>query len=149
MKKLKLTSYSDPGHGWLKVPRKLLKELGIEEKITSFSYQLGDFVYLEEDCDASAFASAMEEKYKAPFKELVEMKSNYSNKQSKIRSYPRFRPGFVRVSWEHGKRVKLYGKPYTMICNGHQNLLFDGLRSYRISKAQLDEIVLDTEGQSA
>jgi len=51
--------YSDPGHGWLAVPRALLVELGIEEKITSYSYQRLDEVFLEEDGDYTTFFLAM------------------------------------------------------------------------------------------
>jgi len=49
---------SDPGHGWLEVPRSLLVELEIVEDITPYSYQNKGLVYLEEDCDASKFFAA-------------------------------------------------------------------------------------------
>jgi hypothetical protein len=52
--------YTDPGHGWVEVPRALLHELGIADKITGYSYQRGEDVFLEEDCDLSTFARAME-----------------------------------------------------------------------------------------
>jgi hypothetical protein len=64
---LTLTFYSDPGHGWLEVPRSLLHELDIADKITPYSYQRGEDVFLEEDCDLSTFADAME-KAGRPFK---------------------------------------------------------------------------------
>ena len=51
----KLHFYSDSRHGWLAVKRKLLHDLGIANQITVFSYQRGDTVYLEEDCDATLF----------------------------------------------------------------------------------------------
>ena len=45
--------FTDPGHGWLRVP---LKELTpIQDKITPYSYMRGKYAYLEEDCDASTF----------------------------------------------------------------------------------------------
>jgi hypothetical protein len=52
--------YEDPGHGWLKVPRKELVELGIENEISPYSYMSGSgrMVYLEEDSDLSKFARA-------------------------------------------------------------------------------------------
>jgi hypothetical protein len=53
--------YSDPGHGWLQVPRALLHDLGIEGKVSAYSYQRIDDVFLEEDCDYSLFAKAMKE----------------------------------------------------------------------------------------
>lgn len=53
------TLHSDPGHGWLEVPRGLLDTLGIAADISPHSYIRGDTAYLEEDCDASRFAEAM------------------------------------------------------------------------------------------
>jgi hypothetical protein len=52
--------YSDPGHGWLQVKLDELVELGIQDKISHYSYIKGDTVYLEEDCDMSTFMNAME-----------------------------------------------------------------------------------------
>lgn len=54
--------YSDPGHGWLHVKLDELVELGIADKITSYSYKRGNDVYLEEDCDMATFMDAMESK---------------------------------------------------------------------------------------
>lgn len=50
----------DPGHGWLRVPRTELTELGILDKISSYSYQTDDgkFVFLEEDCDLTLYVEA-------------------------------------------------------------------------------------------
>lgn len=50
--------HSDAGHGWVKVPKRELKQLGIFDKITPYSYQKGDFAYLEEDNDATLFVNA-------------------------------------------------------------------------------------------
>lgn len=52
--------YTDPGHGWLKVSRDELELLHIEDQISEYSYQLGNNVYLEEDCDAGIFINALE-----------------------------------------------------------------------------------------
>lgn len=81
---MKLNMYNDPGHGWLRVPRSLLIELGIRDKITSYSYMRlkGDYVYLEEDQDLSTFINAMKEAGKT-----VEYKDSHTNNQSKIRNY--------------------------------------------------------------
>jgi hypothetical protein len=51
-------AYTDAGHGWVAVKRRLLIELGILDKITRFSYQRGLTVYLEEDCDVATFVEA-------------------------------------------------------------------------------------------
>lgn len=74
----------DAGHGWLAVKRSELKKLGILQKITSFSYQRGKTVYLEEDCDAGTFMKAKEEKG-----EEVPMRESYHD-YSPIRSYEGF-----------------------------------------------------------
>jgi hypothetical protein len=85
---MKLDFIQDPGHGWLKVPRKLLHELNIEHKITHYSYQRADFVYLEEDCDYSTFQAAMNQAGRAfTCRDRVACE-----KRSKIRSYETFRP---------------------------------------------------------
>ena len=55
--------HTDPGHGWLEVPRSELVGLGIDGEITSFSYEKGDLAYLEEDCDAGTFVKAYQEKH--------------------------------------------------------------------------------------
>lgn len=52
--------HSDPGHGWLEVPRSLLNELGIENAISPYSYVRGGAAFLEEDCDAGLFRAAYE-----------------------------------------------------------------------------------------
>jgi hypothetical protein len=52
--------YSDPGHGWLEVSREELAMLHIDDAISQYSYQSGDKIYLEEDCDASLFIDALE-----------------------------------------------------------------------------------------
>ena len=78
-------SYSDPGHGWVKVPRSLLKELGIEAQITPYSYQRGDDVFLEEDCDLSTFIRAMVARGITP-----EFRHHSANKASRIRKYNRY-----------------------------------------------------------
>jgi len=52
------TFHTDPGHGWLEVPMSLLRDLGIADKISSYSYMRGDSAYLEEDCDAGLFVRA-------------------------------------------------------------------------------------------
>ncbi len=44
---------SDPGHGWLRVPRRIFDLVGSEA--SSCSYVDRNFIYLEEDCDAPAF----------------------------------------------------------------------------------------------
>lgn len=75
--------YTDPSHGWAKVPLSLLKELDIHFSITPFSYLRNQFAYLEEDCDLGLFIKT----YKAKFDRDPIFKEYHTNKQSKIRSY--------------------------------------------------------------
>ena len=82
---MKLNIYSDPGHAWCKVPRSLLVKYNIEGDITSFSYQRGDYVYLEEDCDLSLLLSTLR-----ACGVSVEFREFHTNKQSKIRSYSHY-----------------------------------------------------------
>jgi hypothetical protein len=58
--KRELLFTSDPGHGWLEVPRAELEKLGILKEITSFSYELGGEVFLEEDQDAGTYLKALD-----------------------------------------------------------------------------------------
>jgi hypothetical protein len=83
---MKFSFYMDPGHGWLRVPISLLKELSIESRITVYSYRRGDFAYLE-DCDATTFVKAMEERGRK-----VEFDDHSSNRESVIRRYEPWDP---------------------------------------------------------
>lgn len=74
--------YSDAGHGWVKVPKQVLNDLNIADKITSYSYQRGDYAYLEEDLDAGTFLHAYVDKYKTN----PRFNNHYSD-HSRIRSY--------------------------------------------------------------
>jgi hypothetical protein len=57
---LQLNFHTDPGHGWLEVPRTLAVALHIIPRISHYSYRShdGDTLYLEEDCDAAVFVEA-------------------------------------------------------------------------------------------
>lgn len=55
----KIVYTSDPGHGWGKVLRSTINELGIADQISPYSHQELGFVYLEEDCDLPVFITAL------------------------------------------------------------------------------------------
>lgn len=55
------TFHSDAGHGWLEVDFIELVDLAIADDVSAYSYRDGDTVYLEEDCDAARFMTALEE----------------------------------------------------------------------------------------
>lgn len=91
MKTKIMHSYIDPGHGWVKAPRKLLEKLGIERDISPCSYQRGEFTYLEEDCDAPRLFAAMRNSGTEPAH-----KFHYTDRTSKIRGYESFKPKEVQ-----------------------------------------------------
>jgi len=77
--------HTDPGHGWLEVDKDELTLFNIADKISSYSYKLGNKVFLEEDCDAGLFIDALENKG---------IKFTYttinSNTDSIVRTYKRY-----------------------------------------------------------
>jgi hypothetical protein len=86
MKTFTIIIYSDPGHAWGKVKRQVLKNLGIADKISSYSYQLRDNVYLEEDCDLSIlFQTLVAQGVRVKYIEKC------TDRDSRIRSYESYR----------------------------------------------------------
>jgi hypothetical protein len=90
------TTYSDPGHGWLKVSFGDLNAVGLEASndFSGYSYwkqqkNYKAFVYLEEDCDAEIFLAAYYGKNKA----MPLIKNRNSNGTSKIRGFNRLPKG--------------------------------------------------------
>lgn len=81
-----ITVYTDAGHGWAKVKKQFLNKLGIQNLITSYSYQRGDYAFLEEDIDLTTLCSALEAN-NIPFA-FDEKRAH--NRPSKIRSYERY-----------------------------------------------------------
>lgn len=83
--------YSDPGHAWVKVPKAFLaKVIGPHWRsiFTPFSYERGDYVYLEEDVDAGRFSNWC----KANGIEPVFKERKSSNRYSRIRGYEALYP---------------------------------------------------------
>ena len=78
--------YTDSGHGWLEVPLAELRELGIADKISGYSYIRGDFAYLEEDRDAGIFDQS-----KGP--ESYPVKEVYEDGRSIIRTFEPYNEG--------------------------------------------------------
>jgi hypothetical protein len=84
---MKLNVYNDPGHGWVAIKRDVLIKLGIEHKVSYYSYQRGQTVYLEEDCDASLLIGAARDAGTT-----LEFNEKYCDRHSPIRSYAQFKP---------------------------------------------------------
>ena len=88
----KYTFHSDAGHGWLEVNREDLVALDITSKITPYSYQKGDKVFLEEDCDLHTFFRAYWEMFSAHFTEGPLAVDVYDGDDSPIRGYASYQP---------------------------------------------------------
>ena len=95
------TFISDGGHGWLKVSKDRLSKLNLLDKISSFSYMRGNFVYLEEDTDLSLYVDALlkiEKVERGTEDYLIFMrrfwhliKSSETRNSSRVRHYERFK----------------------------------------------------------
>ena len=79
--------YSDPGHSWAKVKRSVLHNLGIADNISSYSYQRGEYVYLEEDCDLSTLCMALNQR-----NTRIKFVEKHTDNDSRIRTYERYKP---------------------------------------------------------
>jgi len=85
--------YSDPGHAWIRVPIDYLVRIigpNWRKAFTSFSYERGSYVYLEEDEDARRF---IELSCVAGIKPLLKPASTgAATKRSRIRNYAPLAP---------------------------------------------------------
>ena len=86
MKAFTIIVYNDPSHAWGKVKRKVLDNLGIADKVSSYSYQYKDNVYLEEDADLLLVCRHL------LFNTDVRIKfvEKHTDRESRIRSYERY-----------------------------------------------------------
>ena len=153
IKKIKLTKFSDAGHGWLKVPRLLINKLGIQNEISCYSYQKGAYVYLEEDGDTSIFIKSyiknmlnQDEIKKEYIDALMIIEYKFTNRQSQIRNYASYNPNKAELS--QGLKFNLYGKHYVctdvekmqvFMADNSFNRILSG--PYKLRKSQLDYIV--------
>ena len=91
MKTLTFKVWHDPGHAWIKCSKKRLVRFFGEhwrKEFTPYSFEKGDYVYLEEDDDASTLIKRLKENGITPVWD-----SHYNQtKYSKIRNYPRLSP---------------------------------------------------------
>ena len=81
--KPKFKFWSDPGHGWIEVTRKLFIELGGKmEDVSTCSYQShgGEILYLEEDCDGAILAKLIERKYGGDWMDVSEWCEEHRDK---------------------------------------------------------------------
>jgi len=88
----KYTFHHDAGHGWLEVNCTDLVALNITTKITPYSYQKGNKVFLEEDCDLSTFIRAYEERFGVPITPDNLANDVFDSDDSPIRGYVSYQP---------------------------------------------------------
>lgn len=78
--------YNDPGHGWAKVPARVLTELGFAPwDFSGYSYVGRDCLFLEEDCDLGLFAA----RYREVTGRDPVWREHHCEGRSRIRSKPR------------------------------------------------------------
>lgn len=107
--------YSDPGHGWLKVKISLLEELGIADQISSCSYVLGEYAYLEEDADATLFMDTWR-KTGRPHEFVQHYTSG--DRRSTIRNYQHYNEINIKAGRKVpkvGMKVSYGGNIYTLV----------------------------------
>jgi hypothetical protein len=85
--------YSDPGHAWIKVSKAFLERIigkDWRKVFTPFSYERGDYVYLEEDEDASRFVNWCRANSIEPI--FKDASTGAATKRSRIRTYAPLSP---------------------------------------------------------
>lgn len=85
------TFFGDTGHGWLQVPHSFIWELGLQDRISSYSYVDETHAYLEEDCDYAALRVAMDEKGLT-----LSLKEVLTNSESPIRGKRSYDPSYIQ-----------------------------------------------------
>jgi len=79
-----LNFHNDGGHGWLECGRELISSADIADKISKYSYQRGDNVYLEEDCDMPLLLDALRKR------SIGVVVNDMYQDESPVREYERF-----------------------------------------------------------
>ncbi|TXJ29042.1 MAG: hypothetical protein E6Q24_05020 [Chitinophagaceae bacterium] len=92
----KFIFHEDAAHGWLEVPFSIIEHLQIVDKITVYSYQHHDRVFLEEDQDMTTFTNAYLQHLGRVGKDFSYLRSImipvYDGESSPIRNYPSYTP---------------------------------------------------------
>ena len=83
---MNINYYTDPGHGWAACKIDTLRELGIADAISHYSYMRGRTAYLEEDCDFARLLDAL-----AAAGVDYSIVQKHTNKRSPIRSYATYK----------------------------------------------------------
>lgn len=90
MKRITFDHYADPMHGWVRVNKKVLREFWgpyWRKYFSPYSYERGDWAYLEEDQDAHVLMTGLKD---ADVE--VHFREHHTNNNSRIRSYSILQP---------------------------------------------------------
>lgn len=125
---MKLTFYSTPGHGYLRVPKSTFTKCGGDPtEISRYSGHDLTTLYLEEDCDAGYFLNLLESKG-IEFK----IESKYVNSVSATHNYE---PKLFDCKLGNGQKVVLHGDVVGIIRNTGGNFLVEiGVMRYSLPK---------------
>ena len=126
---MKLTFYSTPGHGYLRVPKSVFVKCGGDPtKISEFSGHDLSTLYLEEDCDAGYFLDLLESNDID-----YEIESKYVNSVSNTHNYD---PKLFGCKLVDGQAVLLHGEMVGIIQNMSGKLLVNvGVMRYQLPKS--------------
>jgi len=105
---------TDGGHGWTKVPVKLLIALDIANKVSHYSYYRAGFGYLEEDCDTALFFDAYNKKF--GFDPILRERIA-RERRSRIRNYDRYNKA------QHILKKLLLSKPAALRINAAADIV--------------------------
>ena len=83
---MNIAYYTDAGHGWAACKIETLRQLGIADAISHYSYMRGRTAYLEEDCDFARLLDALAARGIA-----YTITEKHTNRRSPIRSYSTFK----------------------------------------------------------
>lgn len=92
-----IVKWEDNRHGWFEIPIQDLFELGIADKISSYSYMRDGMAFLEEDCDAHVYFEA---KYGKKYWEMRSFKGDRA-KMKEINTYEAPCRAYDRFSYPH------------------------------------------------
>jgi hypothetical protein len=82
--------HQDSAHGWLEVPARELRIMGLQDMITPYSYLRQGKAYLEEDVDMEAFLDI-----RKLLPRPVKIQYNYMDGMCHIRNYPHYVPSDI------------------------------------------------------
>ena len=117
MATIKTTHIDTGGHGYYSVSKKDIQTLGISDKISGYSGQTLDRVYLEEDCDATLLYDRAKE-----LNIKIDCKSGYNPKFSVNHNY---NPDLFAWVPEVGNKIMIGKSQYQIILVNKKMLIIE------------------------